>query len=88
MGGCAARRQIGSGTSNGEGQLGVLEEIRGMHGLFLELDDDDQEEARQDERIRRNWSLELSQHAQVMDMSPYSSSLSPQQHGSRTKNSA
>jgi len=52
--------------------------------FFLELDDDDQEEARQDERIRRKWSLELSQHAQVMD----SSSLSPQQHGSRTKNSA
>jgi hypothetical protein len=61
-----------------------------FHGLLLfDLVDDDQEDARQDERIYQRWTVKLSQHGQEMDMLPYSSpSPSPQQRGSRTKTSA
>jgi hypothetical protein len=69
----------------------ILEEgFEQFHRLFLfDLVDDNQEVARQDERIRQRWTVNLSQHGQEMDMSPYSSpSPSPQQRGSRTKTSA
>ena len=59
------------------------------HGLFsYDLGDDDQEDAHQDERIRQRWTVELLLYGQEMDRSPYSPSLSPQQHGSCTKTSA
>ncbi len=61
-----------------------------FHGLLLlDLVDDDQEDACQDERIRQRWTVKQLQHGQEMDMLPYSSlSPSPQQHGSCTKTSA
>jgi hypothetical protein len=60
------------------------------HGLFLfDLVDDNQEDARQDKRMRQKWTVKLLQHGQEMDMLPCSSpSPSPQQHGSCTKTSA
>jgi hypothetical protein len=64
--------------------------LKQVHGLFLfDLVDDNHKYARQDERIRQRCTVELSQHGQEMDMSPYSSlSPSPQQRGSHTKTSA
>ncbi len=52
------------------------------------MDNDDQEDTHQDERIRQRWTVELSQDAKEMDMLPSPLSLSPQQCGSRTKTSA
>jgi hypothetical protein len=51
----------------------VLEEIRGRIQTIsqtLDLVDDDQEDACQDERIRQRWTVELSQHGPEMDMLP------------------
>jgi hypothetical protein len=57
------------------------------HGHFLnDFNDDDQEDARRDKRVRQRWAIKLMQHAKEMDM--LTPSPSPQQHGSRTKNSA
>jgi hypothetical protein len=68
----------------------VEEGFEQFHGLLLfDLVDDNQEDAHRDERIRQRWTVELSQHGQEMDMSPYfSPPPSPQQRGSRTKTSA
>jgi hypothetical protein len=52
------------------------------------LDDDDQEDTHQDERIRQRWTVKLSQHAKEMDMLLSSPSPSPQQRGFCTKTSA
>ncbi len=52
------------------------------------MDEDDQDEACQDKRIRERWNVHLLQNAKEMDMSPYSPSPSPKQCGSFTKNSA
>jgi hypothetical protein len=50
---------------------------------FSDLDEDDQDKARRDKRMRQRWNVDPLQHAQEMDMSPYSLSLPPpQQHGS------
>ena len=67
-----------------------LEEgLEQFHGLFSSvLVDDDQEDARRDERIRQRWTVELSQHGQELDMLPCSPSPSPQQRESLTKTSA
>jgi hypothetical protein len=66
------------------------ERFEQFHGLFLfNLVDDDQEDARQDERIRQRWTAELLQHGQEMDILPCSSlSPSPQQRGFCAKTSA
>ncbi len=40
--------------------------------FLFDLDDKDQEDTHRDERIRQRWNVELSQHGQEMDMSPYS----------------
>jgi len=59
------------------------ERFKWIHGPFLsDSDEDDQNEDRQDERIRQKWNVDPLQYAQEMDMSPYSLSLPPQQHGS------
>jgi hypothetical protein len=52
----------------------ILEEgFEQFHGTFLfDLDDDDQEDARQDKRIKQRWTVKLSQHGQEMDVSHYS----------------
>ena len=52
----------------------ILEEGFGQfHGTFLfDLDDDDQEDARQDKRIKQRWTVKLLQHGQEMDVSHYS----------------
>jgi hypothetical protein len=65
-----------------------LEEgLKTIHGHFLNyFDDDDQEDAHQDKRVRQRWAIELIQHAKEMDMLTLSPSL--QQRGSCTKNSA
>jgi hypothetical protein len=55
---------------------------------FSDSDEDDQDEARRDERMRQRWNVELLQHAQEMDMSPYSLSLPPTAWVSGTKTSA
>ncbi len=49
------------------------EQIEQIQGLFLfDLDDDDQEDTHQDERIRQRWTVELLQHAKEMNMLPVS----------------
>ena len=55
---------------------------------FSDLDEDDQDEARRDERMRQRWNVGPLQHAQEMDMLPYSLSLPPTARVSHTKNSA
>ena len=66
----------------------VEEGFKNIHVLILfDLDDDDQEDAHWDERIRSRWTVELLQHGQDMDMLPYSPSPSPQQCRSHTKTS-
>jgi hypothetical protein len=65
------------------------EKFKRIHGPFLsDSDEDDQDEALRDERIRQEWNFELSQHAQEMDMLPYSLSLPPTAWVSGTKSSA
>jgi hypothetical protein len=65
------------------------ERFKRIHGPFLsDLDEDDQDKARRDERIRQTWNVELSQHAQEMNMLPYSLSLPPTAWVSGTKSSA
>ncbi len=65
------------------------ERFEQIHGPFLfDSDEDDQDEACQDERIKERWNVDLLQIAKEMDMSPYSPSPSPEQCGSFTKNSA
>jgi hypothetical protein len=51
---------------------------------FSDLDEDDQDEACEDKRMRQRQNVDPLQHAQEMDMLPYSLSPSPQQHGSPT----
>jgi hypothetical protein len=56
------------------------ERVKQIHRPFLlDLDDDVQEDASQDKRIKQRWNVELLQHGQEMDISPYSPSPSPQQ---------
>ena len=55
---------------------------------FSDSDEDDQDEAHRDERMRQRWNVEPLQHAQEMDMSPYSLSLPPTAWVSGTKSSA
>ena len=55
---------------------------------FSDSDEDDQDEARRDERMRQRWNVDPLQHAQEMDMSPYSFSLPPTAWVSGTKSSA
>jgi hypothetical protein len=55
---------------------------------FSDSDEDDQDEARRDERMRQRSNVEPLQHAQEMDMSPYSLSLPPTAWVSNTKSSA
>ncbi len=60
-----------------------------IHGPFLlDMDDNDQDNAHQDERIEQRWTVELLQHAKEMDMLPYSPSTSTQQLRSCAKTSA
>ena len=62
-----------------------------IHGpLLSDSDEDDHDEACRDKRKRQKWNVELSQHAQEMDMLPYSLSLPPIAwvSGSGTKSSA
>jgi hypothetical protein len=63
------------------------EGFKQFHGLFIfDLVDDNQEDARRDERIRQRWTVEMLQHGQEMDILPnFSPSPSPQQRGSCTK---
>ena len=40
-----------------------------IHENFLnDFDEDDQEDAHQDKRVRHKWSIKLTQHAKNMDM--------------------
>jgi hypothetical protein len=55
---------------------------------FTDSDEDDQDEACRDEMMRQRWNVEPLQHAQEMDMSPYSLSLPPTAWVSGTKSSA
>jgi hypothetical protein len=55
---------------------------------FSDSDEDDQDEARRDERMRQRWNVYPLQHAQEMDMSLYSLSLPPTAWVSGTKSSA
>jgi hypothetical protein len=55
---------------------------------FSDLDEDDQDEARRDKRMRQRWNVDPLQHAQEMDMSPYSLSLPTTAWVSGTKSSA
>jgi hypothetical protein len=55
---------------------------------FSDLDEDDQEKSRRDKRMRQRWNVDPLQHAQEMDMSPYSFSLPPTAWVSGTKSSA
>jgi hypothetical protein len=55
---------------------------------FSDLDEDDQDKARRNERMRQRRNVNLLQHAQEMDMSPYSLSLPPTAWVSDTKSSA
>ena len=55
---------------------------------FSDSDEDDQDEARRDKRMRQRWNVEPLQHAQEMDMSSYSLSLPPTAWVSGTKSSA
>ena len=48
---------------------------------FSDSDEDDQDKAHRDERIRLRWNVELSQHAQEMGMSPHFLSLPPNSRG-------
>jgi hypothetical protein len=58
------------------------ERFKQIHGTFLsDLDEDDQDKAHRDERIRLRWNVELSQHAQEMDMSSHFLSLPPNSRG-------
>ena len=58
------------------------ERFKQIHQTFLsDLDEDDQDEAHRDERIRLRWNVELSQHAQEMGMSPHFLSLPPNSRG-------
>jgi hypothetical protein len=51
-------------------------------------DEDDQDKTCQDKRIRWRWNVDPLQHAQEMDMLPYSLSLPPKAWVSGTKSSA
>ncbi len=65
------------------------ERFKRIHGpLLSDSDEDDQDEARRDKRIRQKWNVGLLQHAQEMDMLPYSLSLPPTAWVSGTKSSA
>ncbi len=55
---------------------------------FSDSDEDDQDKACQDKRMRQRRNVDLLQHAQEMDMSPYSLSLPPTAWVSGTKSSA
>jgi hypothetical protein len=55
---------------------------------FSDLDEDDQDKARQDKMMRQRQNVDLLQHAQEMDMLPYSLSLPPTAWVSGTKSSA
>jgi hypothetical protein len=60
-----------------------------IHGHFLnDFDDDDQEDAHRDERVRQRWAIELMQHAKAKEIDMLTPSISPQQRRSHTKNSA
>ena len=54
---------------------------------FSDLDEDDQEKARRDKRMRQRWNVDPLQHAQEIDMLPYSLSLPPTAWVSGTKSS-
>jgi len=54
---------------------------------FSDSDEDDQDEACQDEKMRQRWNVDPLQHAQEMDMSPYPLSLPPTAWVSGTKSS-
>jgi len=55
---------------------------------FSDSDEKDQDEAHRDKRMRQRWNVKPLQHAQEMDMSPYSLSLSATAWVSGTKSSA
>ena len=55
---------------------------------FSDSDEDDQDKARRDKRMRQRWNVEPLQHAQEIDMLPYSLSLPPTAWVSGTKSSA
>jgi len=59
-----------------------------LEELFSDLDEDDQDKAHRDERMRQRWNVEPLQHAQEMDMPPYSLSFPPTAWVSGTKSSA
>ena len=59
-----------------------------LEECFSDSDEDDQDEARRDERMRQRWNVDPLQHAQKMDMSPYSLYLPPPAWVSGTKSSA
>ena len=56
--------------------------------FLSDLDEDDQDETRLGEMIRQRWNVDPLQHAQEMDMLPYSLSLPPTAWVSGTKSSA
>jgi len=61
---------------------------KNLEERFSDSDEDDQDEARRDERMRQRWNVDPLQHTQEMDMSPYSLSLPPTAWVSGTKSSA
>jgi hypothetical protein len=65
------------------------EQFKWIHEiLLLDLDDDDQEQARRDACTRERYNADVSQMAKEMDMAPYSPSPSPSLLGSPTKEPA
>ena len=61
------------------------ERFERIHETYIfDSDDDNQDKASQDERIRQKWNVGPPQHVKESDMSPLSPSPSPQQRRSHT----